>query len=57
MTSSATMSSTITSVSRKVRTRGVAPPTSVRMPRAKAVSVPMAMPQPRAVESPALMAR
>ena len=51
------MSSTITRVSRKVRTRGVAPPTSVRMPRANAVSVPMAMPQPRAVGSRALIAR
>ena len=57
MTANATMSSTITKVSRKLRTRGAAPPTSVRTASAKAVSVPMTIPQPRIEGSPALMAR
>ena len=49
MTRSATMSSTITRVSRNTRMRGGQPrPTSASTPNANAVSVPITMPQPRA---------
>jgi hypothetical protein len=57
MTVRATTSSTITTVRRKVRRRGEAPPARVRTPRAKAVSVPMTTPQPPAEDSPRLKAR
>ncbi len=52
------MSSTTTSVSRNERSRsGKRGPTSASVPRAKAVSVDIAAPQPWAVEPPALKAR
>ena len=58
MIASAAMSSTIASVSRKTRSWVGAPaPTSASTPRAKAVSVEIATPQPWAASPDGLRAR
>ena len=58
ITVSAMTSSTIATVSRKARRRsGKRGPTSASNPRANAVSVDIAVPQPWAVDDPALKAR
>jgi len=58
MTSRATMSSMTTTVNRKARSlSGNRGPIRASIPSAKAVSVDMATPQPRAEGSPALNAR
>ena len=57
ITTSAIRSSKIAAVRMKVRRRGYPFATSARMPSAKAVSVAIAVPQPSALEWPALNAR